>query len=281
MPDSFDFDSILAALAQTGRALVELTLRVLSVLLFVGIGWLMMRAIRPLVRKLLYRENRPSRTLVLSGLFTTLWMLLATLLAITFAFPSVEVVNILGGLGVISIAVGFAFKDVLENLLAGVLLVLRDPFRRDDQIRTGSFEGTVEGLTIRETLLRTYDGRRVLIPNAQVYTQPLEVLTHFPWRRVTVQLNYDLAVAPEQLRSTFLPVLLSLQHEGSPRPEVMIVDGDGKISCELHVWAPSHRREQNAAVDETVAAVLDASHAAGLKAFSPALVMDAGGDLAT
>lgn len=281
MPDNFDLESILAALNQIGRSLAEMGLRLLGVLVFVGIAYGLMRAIRPLVKKLLYRKNRPSRTAVLSGLFTTIWMIIATLLSITFAFPSVKVVDVLGGLGVISIAVGFAFKDVLENLLAGVLLVLRDPFRRNDQIRTGSFEGTVEGLTIRETLLRTYDGRRVMIPNAQVYTQPLEVLTHFPWRRVTVQLNYDLSVAPETLRHTFLPVLLDLAPEGSPRPEVMIVDGDGKISCELHVWAASHRREQNAAVDRTVAAVLDASQAAGLKAFSPALVMDAGGDLAT
>ncbi|MFC7543286.1 mechanosensitive ion channel family protein [Siccirubricoccus deserti] len=69
-------------------------------------------------------------------------------------------------LGIGGVAIGFAFRDVLQNLLAGVLILLTRPFRIGDQIRHGEQEGTVEDIWIRATVLRTYDNRRILIPNA-------------------------------------------------------------------------------------------------------------------
>jgi small-conductance mechanosensitive channel len=89
-----------------------------------------------------------------------------------------------------SIAIGFAFKDILQNWLAGLLILLRQPFRQGDQVIIGKYEGTVERIEARATLLKTYDGRRVIIPNSDVYTEAVVVNTAFELRRS----EYDVGI---------------------------------------------------------------------------------------
>src|SRR5680860_1023983 len=84
------------------------------------------------------------------------WVLLglAVMVATAVAFPSVKPVDILAGLGFFSVAVGFAFQDILENTLSGILLLFRQPFESGDQIMVQEQTGTVEAITIRETRIQ-------------------------------------------------------------------------------------------------------------------------------
>jgi small conductance mechanosensitive channel len=85
------------------------------------------------------------------------------------------VIALVSVLGISSVAVGFAFRDILQNFLAGILLLLSEPFRIGDQIRTGEFEGTVEDIQTRATMIRTYDGRRIVIPNSTLFVNSVTV----------------------------------------------------------------------------------------------------------
>jgi small conductance mechanosensitive channel len=75
------------------------------------------------------------------------------------------------GLGLTGFALGFALKDVLANLLSGIMLLMYRPFNINDQIVMGAFEGTIEDIRMRDTLLRSYDGRLVIIPNTKLITE--------------------------------------------------------------------------------------------------------------
>jgi small-conductance mechanosensitive channel len=86
--------------------------------------------------------------------------------------------------------VGFAFRDVLQNFLAGILILLTEPFQVDDQIIVGDYEGTVERIDIRATLIKTYDSRRVVMPNATLFTDSVLVNTAFAKRRS----DYDIGI---------------------------------------------------------------------------------------
>lgn len=108
----------------------------------------------------------------------------------TIVFPSVKPADILATLGVGSIAIGFACKDILQSWLAGLLLLIRQPFRQGDQIVVGKQEGTVERIEARATVIRTYDGKRVIIPNRSVYTESVTVHTAFHQRRS----EYDVGI---------------------------------------------------------------------------------------
>ena len=238
----------------------ELAARLAIFVLLVALVVVVGRALRPVVRRRLDRRGRPSYTRVFGALYSAIVLVTAILLAATLAFPSVRMVDVLGGLGIISVAIGFAFKDVLENLLAGVLLLLRDPFKSGDQILVGEFDGTVEGITVRETLLRTHDGQRLLLPNAFVYTSPLEVRTHYPHSRMafTVPLDpaSDLEIARDAIRSalTALP-----QARSEPPPDAVVTAvGVGEITVECRVWTTGTREGVTAARDAAIPAVLAA-----------------------
>lgn len=258
-----------------GEMLVRTLAAVIIAFMIVGIG----AAVRPLVRRRVARHGRPSRTRVFVALYRVVVALVAFLLAVTLAFPSVSVANVLASLGIISVAVGFAFKDVLENLLAGVLLLLRDPFRSGDQIRIAGYEGTVEGITVRETLVRTFEGERVLIPNAQVYTGVLEVVTHYPVVRVGFRLLLDPDSDPAAVRSAILPAVEPLSDARGAGPQV-VVHGvtDGALEVGVRLWAGSASADRVRVVDMAVGAVLAALGAAGIALDQPHTLLVDGTD---
>jgi small-conductance mechanosensitive channel len=123
-----------------------------------------------------------------SGVITVLGLFVAAVVV----FPTFRFGDLVAGLGITSVAVGFAFKDILQNFFAGVLILMRRPFVVGDQIRSKEHEGTVEEITTRSTRLKTYDGERVVIPNGDVYTSAIVVRTAYPIRRVrfTVGVGY-------------------------------------------------------------------------------------------
>lgn len=256
---------------RAGELATRLVLFVLLAVIVMAAG----RALRPLVRRRLARRGRPSFTLVFTALYSTVVAVLGLLLAATLAFPSVRMVDVLGGLGIVSVAVGFAFKDVLENLLAGVLLLLRDPFKSGDQIRVGGHEGTVEGVTVRETLLRTHDGQRVLLPNAQVYTSALEVLTHNPWARVAFAVRLDATADLDAARSVAAAAMARTPGVADDPAAELIVTGTapGEVLAECRLWTGSSRAARTAALDAAVPAVLRALAGAGVPVADGALVL--------
>jgi small-conductance mechanosensitive channel len=145
--------------------------------------WLIGKGVRAAARRGM--GDRPARNvgLVLGRLAQWGLTLLGLLVAVTIMFPSVRPVDLFSLLGISSVAIGFAFKDILQNFLAGILILLRQPFRLGDQIVFKDFEGTVEEIETRTTIIQTYDGRRVYVPNGEIFTNAVIVNTAYGFRR--------------------------------------------------------------------------------------------------
>ena len=148
-------------------------------------------AVRRIVRRVASRRRNRNLGLVFGRLAQGLIWLVGLFVAAVIAIPRFTPGQLVQLLGLSGVAVGFAFRDILQNFLAGILILLTEPFRIDDQIVFGEYEGTVEDIQTRATYLRTYDGRRIVIPNAELYTRPVTVNTAFPVRR----LEYDIGLA--------------------------------------------------------------------------------------
>jgi small conductance mechanosensitive channel len=86
----------------------------------------------------------------------------------------INVSALVTGLGLTGFALGFAFRDALSNILAGAMILFYRPFRRHDRIKMGDFEGTVLEINLRYTIIQR-EGSRVLIPNANLLTNPIVV----------------------------------------------------------------------------------------------------------
>jgi small-conductance mechanosensitive channel len=88
---------------------------------------------------------------------------------------NINVSALVTGLGLTGFALGFAFKDILSNLLAGALILIYHPFRRNDRIAVLGFEGVVIEIGLRYTVLQAED-KKILIPNSNLFTNPVSVL---------------------------------------------------------------------------------------------------------
>jgi small-conductance mechanosensitive channel len=97
-----------------------------------------------------------------------------------------NVTALVAGLGLTGFALGFALKDVLSNLVSGIMLLVYRPFNISDQIRMGEYEGTIETIRMRDTVLRSFDGRYVIIPNTKLITEVVVNNSAAPLARATV-----------------------------------------------------------------------------------------------
>lgn len=139
------------------------------------------------------RKHHQNLVTVFRRVGSALILFLGFMVAMIIAVPSFTPGKLISALGIGSVAIGFAFKDIFQNLLSGILLLLSEPFRIGDQIISGNFEGTVEDIQIRATTIRTYDGRKVVIPNSQLYTSTMTVNTAYSQRR----LEFDVGIGYE------------------------------------------------------------------------------------
>lgn len=156
---------------------------IIAAILFFAAAWVASRLIGRLMANVAQKRNRPDLGSLLASLVRGAILITAALFSAAIIFPSVNPGDIFATLGIGSVAIGFAFKDILQNLLAGLLLLIRRPYKTGDQIVVKEFEGTVEHIESRATLIKTYDGRRVIIPNSDVYTSPVVLNTAFDARR--------------------------------------------------------------------------------------------------
>jgi small conductance mechanosensitive channel len=181
-------------------ALPNLIIAVLVFLVFLTIA----RQLRSVVHRFTDRKHG-NAGLVMGRL--TEWAVLTagTLVALSIVVPSFHASDLVQLLGVTGVAIGFAFRDILQNFLAGLLILLAEPFRIGDEIRVKEFTGTVEDIQTRATLIRTDDGQRIVIPNASLFTESVTVKTAFETRRsqldVLVHGDADVASVLEQLRA--------------------------------------------------------------------------------
>ncbi|EKU57447.1 transporter, small conductance mechanosensitive ion channel MscS family protein [Acinetobacter sp. WC-323] len=149
------------------------------------IFWLLTKLFKLFIRKTLENRSytRQNLVLVLNRVGSTFIIFFGFLIALVIAIPGFTPSQLIGALGIGSVAIGFAFKDIFQNLLSGILILIGEPFRIGDDIVVNGMEGNVEDIQIRATFLRSPDGRRIVIPNATVYTSAVTVNNAYQRRR--------------------------------------------------------------------------------------------------
>jgi small conductance mechanosensitive channel len=126
-------------------------------------------------RVMLRRLPRQGLALLFARLVHTSITLVGFLIALSVIAPSFQAADLVKLLGIGTIAIGFAFQNILQNFLAGILLLLQEPFRLGDLISITGIEGNVSDIQARATIVTTKEGREVIIPNATIFTNPVAV----------------------------------------------------------------------------------------------------------
>ncbi len=245
----------------TIMGLVRGTIALLPILAIGAIVFAVFYAVGHAVRTIIVRTtaNRVHANVGLVMGRLARWGLTFTglLIAATIVIPSVTVGTLIGVLGLTSVAVGFAFKDILQNFLAGILILLQEPFRVGDQITVGEHEGTVEEIRTRATKIRTYDNRRIVIPNADLYTDAVTVHTAFENRRsefvVGIGYGEDLPEAKRIIADAVATVDGVLD---DPAPEALTEELAGSsVDIKVRWWTKADRSTVVHVTDRVITAV--------------------------
>ncbi len=236
---------------------------------------LLAKGTRRLTRSLTerYVADPTTQSLVRQTSYYAVWALAVVVAAGALGFAPSTVVT---GLGLTSLALGFALKDILSNFVSGVLLLWLRPFQLGDQIVVGATEGSVERIELRATRIRTYDGRIVHVPNAEIFTSRVTNNTAAPVRQasVSVYLGYDqdLRRAREMLDETMRssPGVLD-------RPPTLVWVQEltpNEIKLELRFWTDSRRVDFATAASTVRERVVIALREAGFSLPNPSLRME-------
>ncbi len=180
-------DTLLGTIRDVGLAFVAHLPLIIAGLVVLLLAWGVVAVFRRFSNRLLARtELRGSlRDLIERVAVIALWTL-GLMLAAMVVFPGLTPTRALGALGLASVAVGFAFKDIFENFFAGILILWRFPFERGDFIECETIVGRVEDVTIRMTQLRRPSGELLVLPNSILFKSPVEILTSDRTRRVDI-----------------------------------------------------------------------------------------------
>jgi small-conductance mechanosensitive channel len=262
------FDEALGRLEALGNSAATILPGLLLGFVVFGLGLVIVRGVRAAVtRAASLREASAGSAAVLGRIAGGLVTVVVFLVAAAVAFPSVSAADLFNLLGIGGVAIGFAFRDVLQNLLAGILILLTRPFRIGDQIRHGDQEGTVEDIWVRATVLRTYDNRRILIPNASLFTDKIEVITAYEQRRLQFALTIGNGDKIAHARDVVVQALRAAPGVlADPAPEALVTGlGTAGVDMVARFWInPPRRREAVDALDGAIEAVKQALTEAGL-----------------
>ena len=233
-------------LMQMVKSTIELIPNVLIAIVVFIIFWFIAKFSRRLIKNFTRRKKSRNLGLVLARLSQGLIILVGAFIALAIVVPSFKPGDLVQLLGVSGVAVGFAFRDILQNFLAGILILITEPFVIDDQIVFNDFEGTVEHIQTRATTIRTYDGTRIVIPNAELFTNSVKVNTAFEKRRLQYDIGIGYGDNIAEAKKIILEVLRNNPEALSdPPPEALVVDlAASTINIRARWWVNPPRRAE-------------------------------------
>jgi small-conductance mechanosensitive channel len=263
---SFDINIVWRVFRQLGSSLLA---RV-PYLLFGLVAFIIFLVIARILKAILITAGQRTRldlTLaeLLARLASAATIILGLFVAAVIIFPSFKPGDLIAGLGITSVAIGFAFKDVLQNFFAGILILWRRPFVVGDEIKVREFEGTVEDITTRSTRVKTYDGERAVLPNGDVYTSALLVRNAYDSRRVRLLVGIGYKDSIESAREIIHDVLRKTKGVlTSPEPWVYVSElAPSSVNFSIYFWTGSRQANVLALINEVTTGIknaLDQAH---------------------
>jgi small-conductance mechanosensitive channel len=232
---------------------IVLALIVFAIFFFFG------RQVKRVVRRVT-RHHHQARNLglVLGRLAQSAIVLVGLFIALSIVIPTLKAGDLVQLLGISGVAIGFAFRDILQNFLAGILILLTEPFRIDDQIVFKNFEGTVENIETRATTILTYDGRRIVIPNAELFTNSVTVNTAFDKRRTEYDFSIGYGDDIDGAKQLMLEALYSVNEVlKDPAPDVLVLElAESTVKIRVRWWiSPPRRIDDMRSRDKVISAI--------------------------
>ncbi len=178
----------------------------------------------------------PETLQLLSRLTRWAVILVGTLVALEQV--NFDVTSFIAGLGIAGLTIGFALQDIARNFVAGILLLVRQPFNIGDAVEVAGYAGTVLDITTRDTVLKTWDGEMVILTNIDVFTSAITNYSELPHRRRTVYVGLGYGEDVGQATRLFLDAIRGVEGVlDDPAPSLLAEElGDSALTLAARFW---------------------------------------------
>ena len=232
---------IVEKLTAWAQDLVDLLPNLLLGALIFVLGIYLSKAIKKLAKRLI---DKVSTQHTINNLFANFVHITAVGITI-FATLSVlkldkAVTSILAGAGIVGLALAFAFQDIAANFISGIFISFRRPLHIGDIVKVQDYMGRVEDITLRDTVLLTFQGQRVIIPNKAVFQNPIENYSLLGKRRVDLVVGVSYGEDLQKVKDIVLDVVQNVTVR-TDDPITFFYDefADSSINFEVRIWINS------------------------------------------
>ncbi|MBA2519605.1 MAG: mechanosensitive ion channel family protein [Chloroflexia bacterium] len=264
--------AIEAALARLYESALRVIPRVLAALLVIVLFWGLASAVRWVMRFLFRHvvDDLTVENLIKQVAYYAVWIVG---LIVAVDALGLDPGTVATGLGLTGLALGFALQDIISNFVSGLLILTMRPFELGDQIVVGETEGSVERIQLRASQIRTYDGRLVLVPNAEVFTARVTNNTASPVRRGSVEVHVGFDADLDQAQAVIREATRSAPGVLTDPPVSVRVQalGPDDVLLEARFWTDSRRSDFVATSSAVRQAILAALRASGVPLPDPSL----------
>ena len=206
------------------------------------------------------------RTLIATVTTVGVWIV-GLMIAATIVLPGLEPAGLIAGLGLGTVAIGFAFQDIFENFLAGVLIMLRENMEIGDLIEVEGVLGKVEHISLRETHIRQLSNELTIMPNAMLFKNPVQILTDAHVRRdeLTVGVSYDTDL--DHAMEVIKGAMVGIEAIDDEKPVSVFAWSYGASSVDFLVqwWSDARPRDRRETKSDVVRAIKRALDDAGIE----------------
>lgn len=220
-----DFSLVTEKLQAWVNGAIQLLPNIFVAIMVFVVFYIVARIAKNIIANKIINEDNPNLSIVIGGLIKSLLLIAGFLFSATIVVPSLNIGSLVSSLGIGSVAIGFAFKDILQNWLAGMLILLKQPFKIGDVIAVSGHEGVVEAIETRSTIIKKFNAERILIPNSQIYTSAIVVKTAYAVRRFEYEVGIGYSDDIAQATDVIFGVLSQIDGiQTDPAPDVATVD---------------------------------------------------------
>lgn len=213
------------------------------------------------IERNLKKQMDDPETRHLLGRITRWIVLILGIMTALNQIPGVNVTSLLTGLGIAGFTIGFALQDIARNFIAGLLILIRQPFSVGDAVQVADHAGTVMDITARDTVIKTWDGVMEIIPNLDVYSNPIVNYSELPLRRRTVMIGLGYGEDVNRAKEIFLDVIRNTEGvRAEPAPEILTEElGSATLNMAARFWVSQETHNLFVVHSDVVDAINDAA----------------------
>lgn len=223
------------------REFIRLLPNLVLAVIVVVVGFYLAKVIKRFSEKMLGKLSHHGVVIIhlISNFIYILFIGIVLFIALSILKLDKAVTSILAGAGIVGLALAFAFQDIAANFMSGILIIIRRPFRVGDVVQVKDYMGKVDSINLRDTVIRTFQGQMVIIPNKEVSQNPIENYSLLGKRRMDISIGVSYGDDLEKVKNITLEAVKNIAGLSPTDQTTFFYQefGDSSINFTLRIWA--------------------------------------------